>query len=110
VPSDSVRAFLLQNLRRDGDSWRWQPNLEVLGRDIEQLSGWPAEAADLAPYEGPVLWVAGADSGYVKPEYDEAMTWLFPRKRLVTIKGAGHWVHSEKPEIFLDVLRQFLSS
>jgi pimeloyl-ACP methyl ester carboxylesterase len=38
------------------------------------------------------------------------MTRLFPRKRLVTIKGAGHWVHSEKPEIFLDVLRQFLSS
>jgi pimeloyl-ACP methyl ester carboxylesterase len=32
----------------------------------------------------------------------------FPRKRLVTIKGAGHWVHSEQPQVFLDVLRRFL--
>ncbi|WGL51222.1 alpha/beta fold hydrolase [Nocardioides sp. BP30] len=111
VPTPSVRSFLLQNLRRDGDSWRWQPNLAVLGRDIEQLSGWPEEVADaLAPYAGPVLWIAGAESGYVKPEYDAAMTRLFPRKRLLTIKGAGHWVHSEKPEIFTEVLRRFLDS
>ena len=116
VPTASVRSFLLQNLRRDGQgdaaqSWRWQPNLDVLARDIEQLSAWPSGAvAGLAPYPGPVLWVAGAESGYVKPEYDEAMTTLFPRKRLVTIKGAGHWVHSEKPEVFTDVLRRFLAS
>jgi pimeloyl-ACP methyl ester carboxylesterase len=25
---------------------------------------------------------------------------LFPATRLVTIKNAGHWVHSEQPEIF----------
>ena len=116
VPSPTVRAFLLQNLRRAGDEnsaqpWRWQPNLDVLARDIEQLSGWPRQVVDpLAPYDGPVLWIAGARSGYVEPEYDEAMTRLFPRKRLVTIKGAGHWVHSEKPEIFVDVLRRFLAS
>ena len=111
VPSASVRSFLLQNLRRDGDSWRWQPNLDVLARDVGRLSGWPSEVADaLAPYEGPVLWIAGAESGYVKPEYDAAMTRLFPRKRLVTIKGAGHWVHAEKPEIVTDVLRRFLAS
>jgi pimeloyl-ACP methyl ester carboxylesterase len=111
VPTGSVRSFLLQNLRREGDTWRWQPNLDVLARDIEQLSGWPSEvAAALAPYGGPVLWVAGAESAYIRPEYDAAMTALFPRKRLVTIKGAGHWVHSEKPEIFTEVLRRFLAS
>ena len=110
VPTASVRSFLLQNLRRDGDAWRWQPNLDVLARDIQQLSGWPDEAAaGLPPYAGPVLWVAGAESAYVTPEYDAAMTRLFPRKRLVTIKSAGHWVHSEKPEIFTEVLRRFLA-
>lgn len=116
VSSPTVRSFLLQNLRRVGQEssaqpWRWQPNLDVLGRDIGQLSRWPSEAVDaLAPYRGPVLWVAGGLSGYVKPEYDEAMTRYFPRKRLVTIKGAGHWVHSEKPELFIEVLRRFLAS
>ncbi|MCA1982331.1 alpha/beta fold hydrolase [Nocardioides nematodiphilus] len=110
VPSASVRAFLLQNLRRDGVVWRWQPNLEILARDAARLSDWPAdEVAGLAPYDGPVLWIAGAESAYITPEFDAAMTALFPRKRLVTIKGAGHWVHSEKPEIFTEALRRFLA-
>jgi pimeloyl-ACP methyl ester carboxylesterase len=26
----------------------------------------------------------------------------------VTVKGAGHWVHSEQPEVFLEVLRRFV--
>jgi pimeloyl-ACP methyl ester carboxylesterase len=26
----------------------------------------------------------------------------------VTVKDAGHWVHSEQPEVFLQVLRRFL--
>ena len=34
VPNDTVRSFLLQNLRRDGESWRWQVNLEVLGDEL----------------------------------------------------------------------------
>jgi len=24
------------------------------------------------------------------------------------VKGAGHWVHSEQPDVFLEVLRRFL--
>jgi pimeloyl-ACP methyl ester carboxylesterase len=34
----------------------------------------------------------------------------FPRVRKVTIKGAGHWVHSEQPEVFEEVLRRFLAA
>lgn len=109
VPAASVRAFLLQNLRRQGDSWRWQPNLEVLDRDIERLAGWPEEAAASAPYPGPVLWVAGATSDYIRPEYDQTMRALFPHYRKVRIKGAGHWVHSEQPEVFIELLRRFLT-
>jgi pimeloyl-ACP methyl ester carboxylesterase len=107
--SDSVRAFLLQNLRRDGDGWRWQMNLDVLVKDMEEIAGWPEERlAGMAAYDGPVLWVAGQDSDYVKPEYADAMDRWFPRNRLVTVKGAGHWVHSEQPEVFLEVLRRFV--
>ena len=109
VRSDSVRAFLLQNLRRDGDGWRWQMNLDVLVKDMEEIAGWPEERlAGMAAYDGPVLWLAGQDSDYVKSEYADAMDRWFPRNRLVTVKGAGHWVHSEQPEVFLEVLRRFV--
>ncbi len=109
VPDNGVRAFLLQNLRRSPDGWSWQPNLELLREELGTISGWPAEAvAGLPPYAGPVLWVGGADSAYVKDEYAPAMEALFPRVRKVMIKGAGHWVHSEQPEVFREVLRRFV--
>jgi pimeloyl-ACP methyl ester carboxylesterase len=109
VHSETIRSFLLQNLRRDGDGWRWQPNLDVIADSLPTLAGWPEqEAAAAAPYTGPTLWVAGERSDYVRPEYADAMAALFPQVRKVTIKGAGHWVHSERPEVFLAILRQFL--
>ena len=109
VPDPGVRSFLLQNLRREGSGWRWLPNLDVLGRDLDAVAGWPGdELAGATPYDRPVLWVAGATSRYVTDEHAPAMEALFPRVRRVTIKGAGHWVHSEQPEVFVEVLRRFL--
>jgi pimeloyl-ACP methyl ester carboxylesterase len=107
VPNRTVRDFLLQNLRREGDGWDWQVNLEVLGRDLDALSGWPADRLEgLAPFEGPVLWVAGADSGYVRGEQEAEMRRLFPHTRKIIVKGAGHWVHAQRPEVVVEVLRQ----
>jgi pimeloyl-ACP methyl ester carboxylesterase len=108
VPNPTVRSFLLQNLRRDGDGWRWQVDLDVIDRDLPSIGGWPADRVGDASYDGPVLWVAGETSHYVKDEHAAEMDRLFPRNRRVTIKGAGHWVHSEQPEVFLEVLRRFL--
>jgi esterase len=70
------------------------------------MGGWPE--LDAEPYDGPVLWVAGGESRYVQPKYAAAMRALFPRVYLITIKEAGHWVHSEQPRIFLEVMRRFL--
>lgn len=112
VPDTTVRSFLLQNLRRDATvpaGWSWQANLDVLARDMAVISGWPEdELAGVAPYDGPVLWLAGSRSSYVLPEHDAAMDRWFPRNRKVTLKDTGHWLHSERPEVFLEVLRRFL--
>lgn len=110
VPDPTIRSFLLQNLRRGGDSdmrWHWQMNLQLLGDRLDVLSGFPE--LDAAPFDGPTLWVAGADSDYIRPEDLPTMRRLFPQVRQVKIKNAGHWVHSEQPGIFVDVLRAFLS-
>lgn len=110
VPNPMVRGFLLQSLRREDTHWAWRLNLELLGRDLDLITGWPEKRlTDVAAYDGPVLWVGGERSPYVKPDYVEAMDRLFPRNRRVTVKGAGHWVHSEQPEVFIEVLRRFLN-
>ena len=82
----------------------------MLGRDLDSITAWPEyRVADLAAYTGLVLWVGGESSRYVRPEHAAAMDRWFPRNRRVTVKGAGHWVHSEQPEVFLEVLRRFLA-
>jgi esterase len=109
VSDPSIRAFLLQNLRRDNSGsnrWRWQTNLTMLGQHLAEMGSWPDLLAQ--PYSGPVLWLAGTESSYVKPEYAAAMRGLFPRFQLVKIKEAGHWVHSEQPQVFLAIMRRFL--
>lgn len=110
VADPVVRSFLLQNLRRstgDDPPWRWQMNLDLLGGQLDRLGGWPR--TEQPPYPGPVLWIAGAESDYVRPEHSPAMRALFPQTQLVTIKHAGHWVHSEQAEVFASVLRRFLT-
>ncbi len=109
VPDDGVRGFLLQNLRRDGDVWRWQPNLELLRGAIDEVGGWPTGSLDpRSSYDGQVLWIGGSESRYVLDDYAAEMERYFPRVRRVTVKGAGHWVHSERPAVFLEVLRRFV--
>src|SRR4051812_25962074 len=115
VPNRTVRGFLLQSLRHEshagsGGGWHWLLNLELLGRDLDAITDWPdAALAGTAPYDGPVLWVGGAASAYVRPDYATAMDRWFPRNRRVMVKGAGHWVHSEQPGVFVEVLRSFLA-
>ncbi len=119
VQSATIRSFLLQNLRRnleggaDGPRWQWQMNLRLLGDHLPELGGWPlaSDAGQQAvdPYQGPVIWVAGENSDYVRTEFAPAMRSLFPRTQLVTIKGASHWVHADRPEVFLATLRRFAS-
>lgn len=109
VPDPTVRGFLLQNLRRDGDGWRWQMNLDLLGDHLDDLARWP-DPDPGTTYDGPVLWVAGSESRYIRDEFAPAMRALFPRTRTFTVKGAGHWVHSEQPEIFRQVIEHFINT
>ena len=104
VPDDSVRLFLLQNLRRRG-GWHWQPNLAMLGDSLEEIGAWPD--AGTAPYDGPVLWLTGERSTYVRDEHLEPMRRLFPSVRQVVVPDAGHWVHADQPQTVIDALLEF---
>ncbi len=106
IPDPRVRGFLLQNLRHDHGVWRWQANLDLLRRDLSLVGGFPDTGA--ATFDHPVLWVAGQRSRYIQPEHAGPMRRLFPRTFQVTVKGAGHWVHSEQPVAFVSALRHFL--
>ncbi len=106
VPDAGTRAFLLQSLDLKADPPRWRLNLDVLGEDMANVTGWPEISGR---FEGPVLFLAGGDSQYVRTEHREKIKRLFPKAIMAKIPGAGHWLHADKPREFEAALRVFLT-
>lgn len=106
VPDDGTRAFLLQSLDLKATSPRWRLNLDVLGREMDKIVGWPDITGNC---DRPALFLAGSESGYVRPEHREIIKTLFPAARQAKIPGAGHWLHADKPREFEAALRAWLA-
>ncbi len=105
IPDPSIRAFLLQNLVRDGEGWGWRVNLTAVRASLDEIIGFPeVEGA----YENPTLFVAGELSNYIREENMEIIGSLFPNVRTVTIPDAGHWVHADRPGPFVETVQEFL--
>jgi esterase len=109
VHAPAERAFLLQNLIIDEGTSHWRLNLDAIERDFPEIVGFPPLPAGTA-YRGPTLFVAGARSGHIRPEHEPGIRQLFPRARITRIEEAGHWVHAEQPQAFLEAVEAFLSA
>ena len=107
IPDARVRGFLLQNLRSTDEGFRWRANLDLLRRELPAIGSFPQTDAT---FDRPTLWLAGEQSPYVKAEHEDEMRTLFPKTVLVTVKDAGHWLHADQPEAFLNALRTFLGA
>jgi esterase len=103
VPDPSVRAFLLQNLEQRDGRFAWRPNLQALLAGMGTITGVP-DLPGARPYRGPCCFIRGARSDYVRDEHLPRIRALFPSAEVRTIEGAGHWVHAERPQAFLEAL------
>ena len=107
VPDPSLRAFFLQSLNLKVQPPVWRLNLDVLEAEMGKIVGWPDVAGK---FDGPVLFLTGSESHYVKPEYRETIRGLFPHARFAKLNGAGHWLHADKPREFEETVRVFLGA
>jgi esterase len=107
IDDAGVRGFLLQNLVSGEDGLAWRVPLDALARNMPELLGFP-EPRDAEQYAGPALFVTGGRSDYVRPEHHAEILRLFPNAQFAAIPDAGHWVHAEAPQPFLEVVGAFL--
>lgn len=107
VEDASLRAFFLQSLDLKSQPPRWRLNLDLLETEMPKIVGWPGIESQ---FNGPTLFLTGANSNYVRPEYRETMQSLFPAARFARIPGTGHWLHAEKPREFEETVRIFLNA
>jgi pimeloyl-ACP methyl ester carboxylesterase len=106
VPEWDMRQFLLKNLEYDGDRYTWKMNLDAIRRHYDDIN---ATITRDATFEGPTLFVRGADSDYIADEDVPAIRERFPNAELVTIADAGHWVHADRPDALAEVVTDFLT-
>jgi len=105
VAEPGVRAFLLQSF--DVKERRWRLNLDVLAAEMDKIIGFPEVDGR---FDGPALFLSGADSTYVRPEARPRIKALFPNAYFAKIPGAGHWLHADQPRAFEAAVAAFLAA
>ncbi len=101
----AIAPFLLQSL--DLSERRWRLNLDALEAAMETVIGFPEVEGR---FDGPVLFLSGEESTYVLPEHRARIKALFPAARFARVKGAGHWVHADRPREVEAAVRVFLDA
>ncbi|MBS3803845.1 MAG: alpha/beta fold hydrolase [Oleiphilaceae bacterium] len=114
VEMPMVRQFLLKNLERLSDKdrsddnnrrFRWRINLPVIEKHYQDLAAAPSAEG---PFNGPTLFIKGAESAYIQDKHRDRVAKLFPKAELRIVVGTGHWLHAEKVDAFTNLCRRFL--
>ncbi|KAH6934563.1 hypothetical protein HPB50_025428 [Hyalomma asiaticum] len=107
LENPSMRSLLLSNLRRNGNRYEWSVNVNSVRTNIGKL----VRAEDLKGLTSDVeaLFLCGGLSPYVPSAEHGAIRRAFPKARIVTVEGAGHWVHRDRPAAFLSFVKDFMA-
>ncbi|HHH53823.1 MAG TPA: alpha/beta fold hydrolase, partial [Bacteroidetes bacterium] len=101
-----IIQFLLKNIKRDKNKdFAWKMNLNSIIKNYDNIN--KAIKCDY-PFEGPTLFIKGGLSDYITEDDIECIKTLFPNFKLITVENAGHWVHAEQSEKFIEVLTEFI--
>uniref|UniRef100_A0A2K5VX54 sn-1-specific diacylglycerol lipase ABHD11 n=2 Tax=Macaca TaxID=9539 RepID=A0A2K5VX54_MACFA len=105
VQNLAVRQYLLTNLVEVDGRLAWRLNLDALAQHLDKLLTFPQRQES---YLGPTLFLLGGNSQFVHPSHHPEIIRLFPRAQIQTVPNAGHWIHAERPQDFIDAIRGFL--
>jgi esterase len=107
VDDESVRQFLIKNLRKSPSSHglAWRFNLDAITEHYSDILSAPSGI----PFQKPTLFIAGEHSDYIKLEHREVVLRLFPKASMKVIQGTTHWLHAQKPSVFNAQCVRFLS-
>lgn len=99
IDNKSIRQFLLKNLYWvEKGKLGWRINIDVLERELPVITQALPETESLVD----VLFIAGGQSNYIVAEDYDQIRNIFPLSDFHVIERAGHWIHAEAPEEFME--------
>ena len=100
----SIRQFLLKNLFwKEKGQLAWRINIPVLDREMSEI----VSALPFKEVFTETLFMRGGQSNYIREEDENQILTYFPIAEIHTIERAGHWIHAEDPEEFIEEVLGF---
>lgn len=106
VPDFGTRQFLLKNLSREADAFKWKMNLDAIASNIEEVGKGLNQNALI---KNETLFIRGGNSDYIVNDDLNLIHSVFPNSKVDSVEGAGHWLHAERPSEFYEKVTEFLS-
>ncbi|HLW29908.1 MAG TPA: alpha/beta fold hydrolase [Brumimicrobium sp.] len=104
IGNSAVRQFLLKNLNREEQNrFSWKINLPILEEKLHEIVSALPKKETLID----TLFIAGGQSDYILPEDHDNIRKYFPLAEFHVIERAGHWIHAEAPEEFMEEVMGF---
>ena len=108
IEDEATLKFIMTNLTRaEGGGLRWKLNVAAIKDQYDRLREKPQGKE---PFDKPVLFVKGSESGYIGSEHEPEILELFPQASVKIVMEAGHWVHADKPQAFQKIVFDFLEA
>lgn len=111
IKDPMLRAWLLMNVMQDEHTQeiRWKINVNAIYEAFKKhIAKFPN--CHGKKFQGPTLFIGGSESDYICVSDHDEIKETFPKAQFKYIPKAGHWVHSQKPAEFIEVLLNFTES
>jgi len=105
IPEKRLLSFLMTNLNRQNGQFQWRIGLEQIAAGMPDLLNYPELKS---VFKGPVQFIGGENSAYLKFEYHALIRKYFPESRITMLDNCGHWLHVEQPAAFQKTVNEFL--
>ena len=105
IKNEGERNFILKNLKRTADGFKWAPNIMLLHRKLSDIS---SKINLRRKVKNNTLFLLGENSNYFNVEDENNLPDEFENYSIKKIQNSGHWVHAENPKDFITSVLDFL--
>ncbi len=109
IDGERLIQFLMKNLYFDrlSKQMKWRLNIDALYDHLDEIVEgvnirWLEDRIPIVSY--PVSFIRGLKSPYIKDSDIPLIREVYPEAVVHDIPGAGHWLHAEKPKLFMEAV------
>lgn len=111
ITDSGTKQFLLKNIYWKTDTQlAWRFNFETIVKNIEEV-GLEIEFNKVyTKKDFDALFIRGSKSKYILDSDIPEIRNNLPDAEFMTVDGAGHWLHADKPKEFMEAILNFLQT